>query len=45
MVEKAKTGFSEGYVFGKEGKGFERMNIGCPRSTIESAFQRIKKVL
>lgn len=25
----------EGYLFGREGSGFERLNLACPRSVVE----------
>lgn len=34
--------FSEGYQFGVEGEGFERINIACPRSILVEALERIK---
>jgi cysteine-S-conjugate beta-lyase len=40
--EKAKVGLDDGYIFGPGGAGFERMNIACPRSTLEEALHRIK---
>lgn len=32
----------EGYVFGEEGAGFERINLACPRSILEGAMERLK---
>jgi len=29
-------------MFGKEGAGFMRMNVGCPRVTLERALQQLK---
>jgi cystathionine beta-lyase len=34
-----------GYVFGKGGEGFVRMNFGCPRATLEIGLQRIKETI
>ncbi len=42
FVHKAKLGLSEGRIFGREGTGFMRMNIGCPEKMIISALKRIK---
>lgn len=42
MLNKAKIWFDEGYIFGKEGEGFERINIACPRSILKEALKRIK---
>ena len=37
------VGLNKGIQFGRQGAGFMRMNIGCPRSTLEQALLRIKK--
>jgi len=39
---KAGVGLNQGIQFGKQGKGFMRMNIGCPRSVLAEALKRIK---
>lgn len=41
MLEKAKVWLNDGAVFGEEGIGFERMNLGSPWSVIETACKRI----
>lgn len=41
MLEKAKVWFNDGSIFGAEGVGFERMNIGAPWSVLEKACKRI----
>lgn len=33
----------EGYIFGQEGEGFERINIACPTSVLLEALERLKK--
>lgn len=45
MQDKAQVFFDEGYVFGEEGSGFERMNIACPTQVLEEGLERIKKAL
>lgn len=42
IVHKAKLWLDNGAMFGEEGKGFQRINIACPRSVIEEALHRIK---
>jgi aminotransferase/cystathionine beta-lyase len=42
---EAQVFFDEGYVFGDEGKGFERINIACPSKPIEDALQRLEKTV
>jgi cystathionine beta-lyase len=44
LVGKAKLGLSDGYMFGKEGDGFQRMNIGCPRESVQTALTKIKEI-
>lgn len=41
--EEAQLFFDEGYVFGKQGEGFERWNLACPTAYVESALNRMKK--
>jgi cysteine-S-conjugate beta-lyase len=36
------VGLNRGVQFGKQGSGYMRMNIGCPRSVLEEALIRIK---
>lgn len=43
LLEGAEVALFEGWLFGKAGKGFERINIGCPRSILEEALNRIAK--
>jgi len=45
MHMEAQVFFDEGYVFGEEGKGFERMNIACPTNVMLAALERMKKTL
>lgn len=35
----------EGYIFGNSGKGFERVNLACPRSVLISALNRLKEMV
>jgi cystathionine beta-lyase len=45
MMNKARIYFDEGYIFGPEGEGFERINIACPRSILTEALDRIKEAV
>ncbi|HNW97015.1 MAG TPA: PatB family C-S lyase [Bacteroidales bacterium] len=45
LIKKAKVGFNDGAIFGKEGEGFQRMNIACPLSVIEKALTQIKEAI
>ena len=41
MLQKARVFLDEGYIFGSEGSGFERINIACPRAVLMEASHRI----
>lgn len=43
LIKEAKVGLEEGSIFGKNGKGFFRMNVGCPISILEKACENIYK--
>lgn len=43
MEEEAKAGLDHGDWFGKNGAGFERINIACPRAILERAVEAIVK--
>lgn len=45
MVEKAGVGMNDGSSFGKEGEGFQRMNVACPRAILKKSLQKIKKAV
>ena len=40
-----KIWLDQGYMFGKAGEGFERINIACPRSVLEEGLKRIKNCI
>jgi len=44
LIEDAKVGLSDGFMFGKEGAGFVRMNIGCARSKVIEALEKIASI-
>ncbi len=44
LVGEAKLGLSDGYMFGKEGDQFQRMNIGCSFSQLKAAMERIESL-
>jgi cystathionine beta-lyase len=45
MLEEAKVYLDEGFIFGPEGEGFERINIACPRPILAEALERMKDVI
>lgn len=42
-IENAKVGLNDGGRFGTGGDGWLRINIGCPRSVLKVALQRLVK--
>ena len=45
MLKKAKLWLDDGPMFGPGGEGFQRINIACPRSTLEEALSRLKRAV
>lgn len=45
MVREARIGCNDGPSFGPGGTGFQRLNFGCPRSTLEKALGRLNTAL
>ncbi len=43
--DKAGLALNDGAMFGKEGEGFMRLNIGCPRSILNKALESLKKAI
>lgn len=44
MTQEAQLGFNRGSDFGQEGTNFFRVNLACPRSTVEEAMRRLRAV-
>lgn len=45
FVDKAGLALNDGAMFGKEGTGFMRLNIGSPRSVLKEALNNLKKAI
>lgn len=43
IVHEAKLWLDSGRVFGNAGRGFERVNVACQRSTLTEALERIRR--
>ncbi|WP_152655028.1 MalY/PatB family protein [Oceanobacillus sp. CFH 90083] len=41
MIDKARVGLNAGQDYGDEGDAFMRINLACPRATIEEGVKRI----
>lgn len=45
LEKKARLWLDGGAMFGKEGEGFERMNIACPRKVLRQALEQLEAAL
>jgi cystathionine beta-lyase len=43
MNHEAGLGLNDGPQFGKEGEGFQRINIACPRQVLHEALVKLRK--
>ena len=44
IVNEAGLWLDSGSMFGPDGEGYERINIACPRKTLEKALDQLKEV-
>ncbi|HHX62727.1 MAG TPA: pyridoxal phosphate-dependent aminotransferase [Epulopiscium sp.] len=45
ITHKAKLWLNSGAIFGKDGAGFQRVNIACPKAIIERALLQLEKAV
>jgi cystathionine beta-lyase len=45
LIEKAGLGLNRGDSFGEAGSGFMRLNVACPRATVEKAMEQLKEAI
>lgn len=45
FVNKARLALNDGAMFGKEGSGYMRLNVGCPRAILKQALDQLKEVI
>lgn len=45
FVKNARLALNDGVMFGAEGEGYMRLNIGCPRSILREAMERLDRVI
>jgi cysteine-S-conjugate beta-lyase len=45
IVNKANLWLDPGHIFGKEGEGFERINIACSRETLKKALDQLSAAI
>lgn len=43
FVDKAKLALNDGEMFGEEGKGYMRMNVGCSSAIVQKALNNLKE--
>lgn len=43
FTDEAEVGLDKGFWFGKEGSGFMRMNVACPRATVTRAMEQLRR--
>ncbi|AFJ47352.1 MalY/PatB family protein [Shimwellia blattae] len=41
LIHEQKVAIMPGYTYGEEGRGFLRLNVGCPRSKVEDGVKRL----
>ena len=41
LIARAKVGLNNGARFGAGGEGWQRINIGCPRSVLKEGLKRM----
>ncbi|MBO4561943.1 MAG: PatB family C-S lyase [Bacteroidaceae bacterium] len=44
FVNKARLALNDGEMFGPGGEGFMRLNVGCPRSVLKEALERLSRL-
>ena len=45
FLEHARVALNDGQAFGRGGRGFVRLNFGCPRTTLTEALDRMARAL
>jgi len=45
FLQEARVALNDGAAFGRPGRGFVRLNFGCPRSILAEALERMRRAL
>ena len=45
IVHKAGLWLDSGAIFGVDGEGFQRINVACPRVTLQKALERLERAI
>jgi cystathionine beta-lyase len=43
LLEEEKIWLNEGIMYGRNGEGFMRLNLACPRQLLQEGLSKIKK--
>ncbi len=43
IIDEARLWLDDGAIFGKSGAGFQRLNIACPRATLEKGLEALAR--
>ena len=44
VINRAKLWLDSGTIFGKAGEGFQRINVACPRVTLQQGLERLRLI-
>jgi len=45
LIEQEKVAIMPGYTYGDEGRGYVRLNVGCPRAKVEDGVKRLIRAI
>jgi cystathionine beta-lyase len=45
FIDQAGLALNDGSIFGQEGNGFMRLNVGCPLSVLRQAFEQLRQAV
>ena len=45
LIKEARIWLNQGYIFGKEGEGFARINLACRKDTLKEALGRLHQAI
>ena len=45
IVNRARLWLDSGRIFGEGGRGFQRINVACPRSVLTEALERLARAV
>lgn len=45
IVNRARLWLDSGRIFGEGGRGFQRINVACPRTVLEEALTKLERAV